>query len=98
MATSAEMTLAKVNKADEFYTTYEDIEKECINYSSLFRNKIIYCNCDNPARSEFFHYFASNFFSLGLKKLVCTCYDKNLAPTEISLWDEPAEVDIKKEA
>ena len=27
---SVKLTKAKVNKADEFYTTYEDIEKEMV--------------------------------------------------------------------
>lgn len=33
------------------------------------------CNCDDPYESNFFKYFALRFNQLGLKKLICTCYD-----------------------
>ena len=38
------------------------------------RSKIVYCNCDDPTVSNFFHYFSYNFEHLGLKKLITTCY------------------------
>ena len=65
---------AKKNKKDEFYTQLEDIERELKNYNSHFRGKIVYCNCDDPRVSNFFHYFSYNFEHLGLKKLIATCY------------------------
>lgn len=65
---------AKVEKNDEFYTLFEDIEKELIYYKNYFKNKVVYCNCDDPYKSNFFKYFALNFDSLGLKRLICTCY------------------------
>jgi len=34
----------------------------------------VYCNCDDPRMSNFFHYFSYNFEDLGLKKLITTCY------------------------
>ena len=34
----------------------------------------MYCNCDDPRMSNFFHYFSYNFEDLGLKKLITTCY------------------------
>ena len=34
----------------------------------------MYCNCDDPRVSNFFHYFSYNFDHLGLKKLVTACY------------------------
>lgn len=43
-------------------------------YRDFFRGKIVFCNCDDPYESNFFKYFAMNFNSLGLKKLVATCY------------------------
>lgn len=55
---------------DEFYTRYEDIENEVIYYKRNFKNKIVYCNCDNPFKSNFFFYFLDNFNELGLKKLI----------------------------
>lgn len=67
---------AAIAKNDEFYTRLIDIEKELIYYKNYFKNKIIFCNCDNPKESNFFKYFALNFNSLGLKKLISTHYIK----------------------
>ena len=50
------------------------IEDELRNYRQHFRNKVVFCNCDDPFESNFFRYFAMNFNFLGLKKLICTCY------------------------
>lgn len=72
--------LAKAKKAknDEFYTQYIDIQKEVESYieynPDTFRNKIVYCNCDDPYESNFFRYFVLNFKRLGLKKLITTSY------------------------
>lgn len=65
---------AKKNKKDEFYTSLVDIEKELKYYKKHFENKVVFCNCDDPYESNFFKYFALNFNSLKLKKLICTCY------------------------
>lgn len=75
----ASLTQAKKNKQDEFYTQLADIEKELKNYKEYFRGKVVYCNCDDPRVSNFFHYFSYCFESLGLKKLITTCYrSKNM--------------------
>lgn len=66
---------AKVAKKDEFYTQMADIERELQHYWPHFRDKVVLCNCDDPYESNFFKYFALNFNRLGLKKLVCTCFD-----------------------
>lgn len=65
---------ARKNKNDEFYTQLKDIEVELKNYKEQFKDKIIFCNCDDPYESNFFKYFALNFNALKLKKLICTCY------------------------
>ncbi len=65
---------AKANRKDEFYTQLSDIENELRHYKDHFKNKIVYCNCDDPRVSNFFNYFALNFEHLELKKLVTTCY------------------------
>lgn len=65
---------AKKGKNDEFYTQLEDIERELKHYKEHFKNKVVYCNCDDPRVSNFFHYFSYNFEKLGLKKLITTCY------------------------
>jgi len=68
------LTDARVNKKDEFYTQLTDIERELKHYKNHFKDKVIYCNCDDPRVSNFFHYFSYNFEKLGLKKLITTCY------------------------
>jgi hypothetical protein len=65
---------ARDAKQDEFYTQLSDIEKELKNYKKHFKDKVVYCNCDDPRVSNFFHYFSYNFERLGLKKLITTCY------------------------
>lgn len=65
---------AKDSKQDEFYTQLSDIEKELKHYKKHFEGKVVYCNCDDPRVSNFFHYFSYNFKRLGLKKLITTCY------------------------
>lgn len=68
------LTEAKKNKNDEFYTQLADIERELKHYKKHFKDKVVYCNCDDPRVSNFFHYFSYNFEKLGLKKLITTCY------------------------
>ena len=69
-----DLSSARANKKDEFYTQLSDIEKELKHYKDHFKDKIVYCNCDDPRVSNFFHYFSYNFEKLGLKKLITTCY------------------------
>lgn len=88
MSRSSDLRKAKENKADEFYTALADIEVELKNYKEYFKNKIVFCNCDDPFESNFFKYFALNFNSLELKKLICTCYDSSpFMGTQLSLFD-----------
>lgn len=68
---------AKTNKKDEFYTQLVDIERELQYYRIHFQDKVVYCNCDDISVSNFFKYFVSNFDSLGIKKLICACYNKS---------------------
>jgi len=66
---------AKIAKKDEFYTQLTDIERELQHYWQHFKDKVVLCNCDDPYESNFFKYFALRFNQLGLKKLICTCYN-----------------------
>lgn len=63
---------AKNKKNDEFYTRLEDIQKELDNYKEYFKNKTIYCNCDDIYSSNFYKYFKDNFNKLGIKKIIAT--------------------------
>ena len=74
MTTTRNLNAAKSAKNDEFYTQLSDIENELKHYKEHFRNKVVYCNCDDPKVSNFFKYFFLNFKFLGLKKLITTCY------------------------
>ena len=69
---------AKKQQNDEFYTLYEYIQKEVNAYleynPDTFRDKVILCPCDDPEWSNFTKFFAQNFESLGLKKLISTSY------------------------
>lgn len=85
------LTNAKKAKNDEFYTQYQDIQKEVEAYleynPNTFRNKVVYCNCDDPYESNFFRYFALNFRKLGLKKLITTSYSPSpIANTQLDLF------------
>lgn len=63
---------AKDNKKDEFYTHLSDIERELAHYKEHFKDKVVFCNCDDPEESNFWKYFALNFEFLGLKRLIAT--------------------------
>ena len=73
-ATNGNLHKAKQAKNDEFYTQLSDIEKELMHYKPHFKDKIVYCNCDDPEWSNFWKYFHLNFAHLGLKKLIATFY------------------------
>ena len=75
MANKKKLITAKRNKKDEFYTQLTDIEKELKHYKEQFKDKIVYCNCDDPEESEFWKFFELNFEEYGLKKLISTHYD-----------------------
>ena len=81
---------AKKAKNDEFYTQYNDIQKEIGAYldynANVFRGKTVYCNCDDPFESNFFRYFVLNFDTLKLKRLITTSYKPSpIANTELVL-------------
>ena len=86
----AHKTLKKAitSKKDEFYTQLTDIEKELRHYKDQFKDKIVYCNADDPFESNFFKYFASNFNLLRLKKLIATSYAGSpIVGSQLSIFD-----------
>ena len=93
------LNAAKTAKKDEFYTQLTDIERELQHYWAHFRDKVVLCNCDDPYESNFFKYFALRFNQLGLKKLICTCYDGSpIMGTQLMLFGLDAEGEEKKVA
>ncbi len=95
------LTNAKKTKNDEFYTQYNDIQKEIESYleydPNVFRQKVVYCNCDDPFESNFFRYFVLNFNKLGLKQLITTSYKPSpVANTQLELYGDDATLPISK--
>ena len=86
---------AKEKKNDEFYTQYEDIQKEINAYleydPDTFRDKTVLLPCDDPEWSNFTRFFAQNFDRLGLKKLISTSYatesKQKHSPVQISIFE-----------
>lgn len=66
------LNTARKEKNDEFYTRYQDIENELQYYKSHFKNKTIYCNCDDALHSNFVQYFIDHFNEFKLRKLIVT--------------------------
>jgi len=95
------LTNAKKAKNDEFYTQYRDIEKEIQAYldydENAFRDKTVYCNCDDPYESNFFGYFVLNFERLGLKSLITTSYKPSpIANTQLGLFGDDKTIKPQK--
>lgn len=78
MSGNKNLKKAKKEKNDEFYTQYNDIEKEINAYleykPDVFKDKTILLPCDDPEWSNFTKFFAQNFEAFGLKKLISTSY------------------------
>ena len=87
---------AKRQKKDEFYTQLSDIENELRHYRDHFRDKVVYCNCDDPRVSNFFRYFTLNFNMLGLRKLITTCY-RSQQPDLFSQHDKDSAICLQYE-
>ncbi|MGL6226507.1 MAG: adenine-specific methyltransferase EcoRI family protein [Thermoguttaceae bacterium] len=93
---NSNLTQARNAKNDEFYTQWEDIEREVAAYweydPDVFRGKTVLCPCDDPYESNFFKYFALHFNDYGLKKLIATCYAGSpIANVQLSLFPEEDE-------
>jgi len=89
MANNKTLSNAKRAKKDEFYTQLVDIENELVHYKAHFKDKVVFCNCDDPYESNFFKFFAANFNHLGLKKLIATCYDPSpIAGRQLDIFSQ----------
>lgn len=74
IATNRYLHKAQKMKSDEFYTQLCDIERELTYYKTAFIGQTVYCNCDDPSRSNFVRYFVEHFIELQLKKIIISCY------------------------
>lgn len=94
------LVAAKRGKNDEFYTQFDDIQKEMNSYLDLnpdvFRGKTLLLPCDDPEWSNFTKYFAQNFQTFGLKKLISTSFAPNSKPEDIpyqpTLFETQSEI------
>lgn len=95
---NANLHKAKDAKNDEFYTQLTDVSKEMMYYKEHFKDKIVFCNCDDPTWSAFWRYFHLNFAELGLKKLISTHYVKEEATYKMEYTggdDNDIEIGVK---
>ena len=94
MSRNLNLNAAARAQKDEFYTLRADIERELRHYQKLFAGQTVLCNCDDPDRSEFVKYFAQNFQSLGLKKLIATCRADSTAPARLTEFSSPDDFKV----
>ena len=99
MAGNSNLHDSAKNKQDEFYTQLSLIESELKHYKQHFKEKVVFCNCDDPFESNFFKFFAMNFNFLGLKKLIATCYvTSSIVYTQLPLFGKPEVVATEESA
>jgi hypothetical protein len=88
---------ARKAKNDEFYTQFQDIQKEMNAYlefnPEVFKDKVLLLPCDDPEWSNFTRYFAQNFERFGLRKLISTSYAPNSKPIELNLQPTLFEIE-----
>ena len=93
--TNTNLNVSKKAQYDEFYTLKETVEEELKHYIDSFRGKTIYCNCDNPAESNFCWYFLKYFNQLHLKRFIATSYSGfDMKPKQLSLFEAFVEPDV----
>lgn len=85
MAGNSNLHTSRAGKTDEFYTTISLIENELRHYKNFFKDKTVFCNCDDPKESNFWKYFELNFEQLGLKKLISTHYETDKPSYKLEL-------------
>ena len=74
MKGNSNLHAAKKAKNDEFYTQYEDIEKELIHYKDQLKGLSVLCPCDTE-ESNFTKFFADHFDEYQLNSLTATHYN-----------------------
>lgn len=98
MANRRNLDTAHQSKNDEFFTQYEDVEREMNAYldfnQDTFKDLTVLCPCDDSDESNFTKYFAQNFSKLGLKKLICTSYAHESKYGEDQIEYKPSPLEI----
>ena len=85
---------AKRVKKDDFFTQMVDIERELIHYDKVFKNKVVFCNCDIHSDSNFIKYFSRNFEKLGLTRLYGNGIISNTNTSEFNFYDKSNDTTI----
>ena len=70
---NSDLHQARQTKADEFYTSYNDVDAELSHYTTFLKGKNVYCPCDT-SKSSFFNWFKNNYHRLELSGLTATSY------------------------
>lgn len=97
MAGNKNLHQAKDAKNDEFYTQLSDIEKELKHYKHHFKDKIVFCNCDDPEWSNFYLFFKLNFDNYQLKRVITTHFEREKPSYKLELLrDEEGKMIEKK--
>ena len=94
MANKRALENAKQNINDEFYTYYKDIEQELIHYKEFLKDKIIYCNCDDPRKSNFWKYLHEHFEEYELKELIASFKPRIEEPAFAAFYKGGNDADI----
>jgi len=94
---NSDLSNAKTAKSDEFYTQFNDIEKELTAYldydAKVFKGKTILLPCDDPEWSNFTKYFAQNFEKFGIKKLISTSYAPD--SKRFKIYEQPSLFELE---
>ena len=77
MSRTDNLRRAKESKDDEYFTLYEDAKAEISLYKEHLADQIVWCPCDDPARSQIVRYLMEHFDEFRIKRLVATGYDAN---------------------
>ena len=88
MTKNTSLNNAGIAKQDEFYTMLTDVEKELKHYKDFFKDKTVFCDCDDPQTSNFWKYFELNFEHLGFKKLIATHFETNKPSYKLELMTD----------
>lgn len=92
MSANSNLHRAKDKKNDKFYTQLPDIENELKHYREHFKDKVVFCNCDDPEWSNFWQFFSLQFEFLGLKKLIATHFEDEKQSYKLEMWRDEAGV------
>ena len=84
MSRRTELSNARKEKNDEFYTTLELIVSEIAQHPDMkrhFKDKVVLCNFGDSEKSNFVIFFTKFFKALGIKKVIGINYNEDGNPS-----------------